>query len=110
MDALQLKTHHDSSFVSETKKLSYPYIYIPRFGEEIALMVTCLKPGEIPLVLSDNGVLKQVSTCAVSALELSKLLRVYQFEMVLSETERRKIKTISDVMEVLQWMVSPSSS
>lgn len=110
MGDLQLKTHHDSSFISEKKQLSYPYIYVPRFGEEIALMVTCLKPGPLPIVLSDGGVLKQVSTCEVSALELSKLLRVYQFEFVLSETDRRKVKTILDVMEVLSWMVSSSSS
>lgn len=101
-----LRTQLDKSFANERKKLSYPYIYIPSFGEEIALMVTCLTPGPLPLVLSDSGSLKQVGTCALSAIELCKLLRVYRYEVVLSEAERRKIKSITDVMEVLAWMSS----
>jgi hypothetical protein len=107
---LGIRTGFDSSFTSEKKKLSYPYLYVPRFGEEIALMVTCLEPGPLPIVLSDSGVLKQVGSCAASALELAKLLRVYQFEVVLSETDHRTIREISDVLEVLLWMVSSSSS
>ena len=60
MGDLGIRTGFDSSFTSEKKKLSYPYLYVPRFGEEIALMVTCLEPGPLPIVLSDSGVLKQV--------------------------------------------------
>ena len=106
MDGSGLRTNLDSSFVSEKKKLSYPYIFIPRFGTEIALMVTCLKPGALPLVLNDGGTLKQVGTCSLSALELAKLARVYKFEFVLSETDRRPIREVSDILEVLSWMQS----
>lgn len=106
MAASELRTNLDSSFTSEKKKLSFPYIYVPRFGEEIALMVTCLKPGPLPLVLSDSGTLKQVGSCVASALELEKLLRVYKFEVVLSETDRRVIRDVMDIMEVLAWMSS----
>lgn len=106
MGDLEIRTNLDSSFTSERKKLSSPYLYVPRFGEEIALMVTCLKPGPLPLVLSDSGTLKQVGSCAASALELAKLLRVYQFEVVLSETERRTMREITDILEVLLWMAS----
>ena len=101
-----IKTNFDRSFTHEQRKLSYPFLYVPRFGEEIALMVTCLRPGPLPLVLEDAGTLKQDGSCAVSALELAKLLRVYQFEVVLSATERRIIKQITDVLEVLLWMAS----
>ena len=106
MGDLEIRTNLDGSFTSEKKKLSYPYLYIPRFGEEIALIVTCLEPGPLPLVLNDSGTLKQVGSCAKSALELEKLLRVYNFEVVLSETERRTMREISDVLEVLLWMLS----
>ena len=106
MGDLEIRTNLDSSFTSERKKLSFPYLYVPRFGEEIALMVTCLKPGPLPVVLSDSGTLKQVGSCAASALELAKLLRVYQFEVVLSETERRTMREITDILEVLLWMAS----
>lgn len=110
MGGLEIRTNLDKSFTSEKKKLSYPYIYVPRFGEEIALMVTCLEPGPIPLVLQDSGTLKQVGSCARSALELAKLLRVYKFEVVLSETERRTMREITDVLEVLLWMEPLSSA
>lgn len=106
MDVSGIRTNLDSSFTSEKKRLSFPYLYIPKFGEEIALMVTCLEPGPVPIVLSDAGTLKQVGTCALSALELSKLLRVYKFEIVLSETERRAAHEITDILEVLPWMCS----
>lgn len=100
-----IRTNLDSSFISEKKKLSYPYIFVPRFGEEIALIVQCLEPGPVPLVLSDNGTLKQVCTCALSALEFAKLLRVYRFKVVLSNTDTREIREINDVLEVIPWML-----
>ena len=59
--------------------------------------------------LSDNGILKQVGTCDLSALELAKLLQVYNFEVVISKTDRRVITNTSDIMEVLPWMVSSLS-
>lgn len=109
MDDLRLRTNLDRTFSSEKKKLSYPYLYIPRFGEEIALMVTCLTPGPLPIVLSDSGTLKQVGTCALSALELEKLLRVYKFEIVVSETDHRRMSEVADILEVLLWMQSSSA-
>jgi hypothetical protein len=110
VDVSGLRTNLDKSFIHEKKKLSYPYIYIPKFGEEIALMVTCLEPGPLPLVLNDEGVLKQVGTCSLSALELAKLLRVYKVEVVLSPTEKKVITGILEMLEVLPWMVSSSFS
>lgn len=105
-----LRTNFNASFTSQKRTISYPYIFIPKFGNEIALMVTCLQPGPVPLVLRDKGVLKQVGTCAVSALELQKLLRVYSLEVTLSATDIRKINTNTDILEVLPWMVSLLSS
>lgn len=108
MADLGLRTNLDRTFTHQRRQITYPYIYIPNYQEEIALMVTCVAQGDLPIVLQDSGVLKQVGTCAVSALELSKLLRVYTYEIVLSESERHSVRTISDLMEVLTWMVSSS--
>lgn len=109
MEDLSLRTDLGPTFISEKKALSYPYLFIKKFGEEIALMTTCIRPGRLPILISDNGVLKQVGSCDLSALELSKLLRVYSFDIVLSETDCRTISTIPDIMEVLPWMVSSLS-
>jgi hypothetical protein len=103
---LQLRTNISNTFTQEKKKLTYPYIYIPRFGSELALIVECLAPGEVPIVLRHEGTLTQVGTCRMSALELTKLLRIYVFEVVLSGTEKRVIKEVVDIMEALPWMVS----
>lgn len=109
MEDLSLRTDLGPTFISEKRALAYPYIYIKKFGEEIALMITCVAPGPLPIVLSDNGILKQVGTCDLSALELAKLLQVYNFEVVISKTDRRVITNTSDIMEVLPWMVSSLS-
>lgn len=106
MGDLPLRNNLDSTFVSETKKVSPPYIFIPKYGEEIALIITCLEPGPIPILLSDGGVLKQVGSCSLSALELAKLLRVYHFEVVKSQSEKVTITQITDILEVLPWMAS----
>ena len=108
MDGSGIRTNFDRTYTSTRTAISYPYIYLPRYGEELALMVHCIAPGELPLVLTHAGTLKQVGSCSLSALELSKLLRVYKFQVVMSETERRGVNSIQDLMEVIAWMLSSS--
>lgn len=103
MAELEVRTHLDASFSHEQRRVSYPHIFIPKFGDEIALMVTCIAPGELPIVLADAGTLKQVGTCAASAIELEKLMRVYKYEVALSPEVRRTITCVDDIMEVLLW-------
>jgi hypothetical protein len=110
VDVSGLRTNLSSTFISERKSISYPYIYIPKFAEEIALVVTCVKPGGLPIVLMDTGTLKQVGTCAYSAVGLAKLARVYQFEIIVADDVKKMVRSVSDILEVLVWMDSLSSS
>lgn len=106
MEPLKLRRELDGGFVNERRKLQYPYIYLPEYGEEIALMMLCLTAGDIPIVLSDKGQLKQIGTVACSALELAKLLRVYAFVVHIDGATQKVIHDVTDIMEALGWMVS----
>lgn len=105
-----IRTNFSSTFVNERVPIKFPYILISDFGEELPLMVECAKPGELPIVLMHHNVPTQVGTCALSAFELEKFARIYHYEFVMSDTERRTIYNITDIMEVISWMLSSSSS
>lgn len=108
MADLELRRNFNSTFTSERKSISYPYIFIPKFGKELALVVTLVRKGELPICVNDKGVLKQIGSVSLSALELKKILSVFPFQFVFSATDSRKVKTIPDMMEVLSWMLSSS--
>ena len=103
MGHLKLNTELDNTFINSERKLSYPFIFLPRYGEELPVVTRCLLPGSIPLVLENKGALLQIGT---SALEFRKLLNVYSFEVVLGENNRRTITSTEDALEVIPWMVS----
>lgn len=106
MPDLELRTNLSDDFTSTRQAVKYPYIHIPKYGQEVALLMQCIVPGDLPIVLTHAGSLRRVGSCSLSAFELAKLLKVYKYEVVLSESERRAITTIQDIMEVLSWMVS----
>lgn len=100
-----LRTNHTSNFTRARAQLQYPYIFIPKYGNEIALLVQDIQQGSLPIVLSHGNSLRKVGSCSLSAIELAKLLRVYKYEIVLAEDDRRKITSVQNIMEVLSWMV-----
>lgn len=110
MEHSELRTDLTKVFENEKKQLKYPYIFIPVFGRELALFVKCLTPGPVPVTVKHNGQLKKIGSCSLDALELHKISRVYKYEVVLSETDRRPADSVETIMEVLPWMVSLSSS
>lgn len=106
MEPLKLMNNFDETTTSPRKKLTYPYIYIPTYGEEVGVVLSCMEQGDIPIVLKDGDVLKQVWTTILSALELQKLLRVYSFQVFVSPEVCKKVESSADLMEVVAWMVS----
>lgn len=109
MEHSGLRTNLAEEFRGESKQAIYPYLLISTFGNELALLCKGLHPGPVPIVVQFRGELKQVHSCELSAIELSKINRVYKYDIVLSATETRHIDGIQDIMEVLPWMVSSSS-
>lgn len=109
MEPLGLRTNLAEEFRGESKEASYPYLLISKFGGELALLCKGLQPGQVPIVVKVNGILRQIHSCELSAIELSKINRVYEYDIVLSATDARHITSTLDIMEVLPWMVSSSS-
>lgn len=110
VEPLKLNTKLDRTFTNEKQKVSYPFIFLPRYGEELPVVVRCLRSGALPIVLDNKGILVQVGTCDLSALELMKLLGIYSFEVVLSVKERYPVANTKDMLEVIPWMASSLSS
>lgn len=106
MGHLAVNTKLDNTFINAEKKLTYPFIFLPKYGDELPVVIRCLLPGAIPIVLENKGSLLQIGTCTLSAIEFRKLLNVYNFEVVLSQTDRRTIMSTEEVLEVMPWMVS----
>lgn len=110
MERSGLRTDLSRVFEGERKQLPYPYVYIPAFGRELALFVQCIASGPVPILVMHKGNLTKVGSCPLDALELNKMRRVYKYEIVLSEADRRPVDSVETIMEVLPWMVSLSSS
>ncbi len=101
-----LRTNIRETFAAETTKASYPYLLISRFGKELPLLLQGLQEGPLPIVVLHKGQLMSVGTCALSALELNKIRRVYEYDIVLTPEKKYHVNSIETIMEVLPWMVS----
>lgn len=101
-----LRTNLGEEFAAQKQAAKYPYVLIPRVGRELPLLLEGLKPGELPIVVNHEDQLIAVGSCALSAIELNKLRRVYKFSVVLSPTDTRPMTSIESIMEVLPWMLS----
>lgn len=104
MEDLKLMTNFNKNTTSQRKKLTYPYIYLPMYGEEVGVVLSCVEKGQIPIVLKDGDVLKQVWTITSSALELNKLLSVYPFQILRAPNEVINVNNVEDIMGVVAWM------
>lgn len=101
-----LRTDLGAEFAADQQAAKYPYLLVSKFGRELPLLLEGLKPGELPIVVRHEGKLLAIGSCSLSALELDKIRRVYQYSIVLSPTDTREITSIESIMEVLPWMVS----
>lgn len=106
MEHSGLRTNLTKEFEGERKQLTYPYIMIPAFGNELPVFVKCLVPGPVPVTVKHGGKLLKIGSCSLDAIELNKMLRVYKYDIILSATDERHVDNIETIMEVLPWMVS----
>jgi hypothetical protein len=85
-------------------EMSYPAIVLGDVGEELALIVSCLSEGELPIVVKHKGRNIQLDKkIADSALNVNKLLKVYNFGLAVSPTNTVEITGIEDYLEVYPW-------
>lgn len=85
---------------SREVEVSYPHIKINDFNKCIPLMISCLDDGNIPVLASLNGVTKIIKNMSNSAINFSKLLRVTDVTLYVSNNDSFVIKSIFDYMEV----------
>lgn len=106
MADLELRTNLSAASSREKVEVGYPYIHLDFYGDELPVVLECLEEGPIPVLLSNEGMLMQIATVRLSARVLEKLSRIYNYTVVLSEVDQRPIRNISDILEVIPWMLS----
>ena len=106
MTHLPLRTNLDEHFQNEKVEMPYPCILFRDAGEEFPLVISCLEPGNLPiLVQQGNSTIMLDFKTSTSALNLNKLLGLYSFQVLISKEESYNIESIFDLMEVLPWML-----
>lgn len=109
MEPSKLRTDLGAEFQGTHESIQYPILVITKFGRELPLLLQGLPPGPLPIAVRHNESLIRIGSCSLSALELNKINRVYEYDIMLSETEQKHIAGVESIMEVLPWMVSLSS-
>ena len=81
----------------------YPYVLVHGTGDALSLTVSALREGTLPVVIDYKGKLIKVKDVKHSVLELSKLLSVFTFDIVISATESKLITTNLELLEAGIW-------
>lgn len=98
-------TYVDEYFLRAKAEMPYPCIVIEsKDVEALPLVMEALEDGDVAVVFEYqekfNIVKKRISN---SALNLSKLLAVFKFTVVISREEQYKIRNKADLLEVGDW-------
>ena len=105
MSSQELVTQLDDSFSHNKVSRQYPYITLnPVNTAALPLIVTLLEDGEVPILFSVNDSVYEIAKVSRSPINLRKLLEVYEFDVVLSESESRHISNTKELMEAFKWM------
>ena len=90
----------DEDYATPRAKLVYPHIKLLTATDALALVVTSLPKGELPLVMTYKGETREVGKISKSALAITKLLKISDIEYVKSADERIKLKTGQDILDL----------
>jgi hypothetical protein len=99
-----LKVDKIDDFMRNKVEMTYPAIIVDGVGEELALVVSCLTEGDIPIIVKHKGkTIMLDKRIDKSALNVSKLLKVYPFVLSLSESNSIEITNVEQYMEAFLW-------
>lgn len=89
---------------SKTVSTPYPHIKIKDLNRCVPLVVNALEEGDTPLLGTFKGTTKIIKSISNSAINISKLLRVTELDVVFSEDDSCEVSCVLDYMEVaLRW-------
>lgn len=99
----EVKTYLDvDSLRSRATSIPYPHINIVDLNKCVPVVVSALEEGDIPLLGTFKGTTKIVKSISNSALNIYKLIRVTEIEVVFNEEDVCPVSSVLDYMEVAQ--------
>jgi hypothetical protein len=85
-------------------EMRYPAIILDTFGEELALLMSCLKEGDLPVVVKRGDKSIQLDKkISDSAVNIHRLLTVYPLTLATAPDRYVEIADIESYMEVYPW-------
>lgn len=82
----------------------YPHIEVHDKSESLALMLSSLEKGDLPVVFSRESDRVQIASVRTSAVVLATLARVTHLTLYLSPDDFREISDTDSIMEALAAM------
>ena len=90
----------DEDYATPRSTLTYPYLRILTATDALALIVTSLPDGDLPLVMSYKGETRIMKHISKSALVIEKLTRLVDLEYVKSKDESVPLHNGTDILEL----------
>ena len=82
----------------------YPHVEVLDRSESLALMLSSMERGDLPIVFERSEDKVQIASLHLSAITLCNLLRVTRISVHLSSEESVQVTNVDEVMEVLKKM------
>lgn len=98
-----LVTSFNEHQANERVGVTYPYIFVHGAGDALTVTMGAIKKGSIPVLIEYKGIKYNIGSISKSAVELAKLLKVFEFDIHLTADKVCEIKSNTDIMEVGVW-------
>jgi len=89
--------HISEDFGQASVKAQYPCIEVLSPTDAVALVITGLRSGAVPIVIRSEGAAHLVGSCAASVLEVNKLLRLSPLMVHAGPKSSYKITTVDEL-------------
>lgn len=81
--------------------MPYPHVEVLEPTDPLALVLGSMEEGELPVLCTINGSTRKIKAIRKSAITLLDLSRVTKLIYSISADNKRELKNIDDIMEVL---------
>lgn len=102
MNDIVTKVNEYSGYSSSERE--YPNIEILGVNDALAVLMSCLKTGQIPVYMEHNGNLHKLKTgIDPDPMNLRLLLQVYNVSISLSSSNRVVVKNTEELLDLGKW-------
>lgn len=107
----QLITELDENFSNNSVDVTYPHIYVTSANTQaLPLIIEMMEEGDVPIYYTQGEETYELARVSGDPLNLFKLLRVYTYTIVVSDTTQIEVTDTKSLMEACIWTSSSLSS